>query len=303
MEGVFVDSDSPRIGLGVDNTHLSLLAKRQGLEVMVQTLLANATVWIVPAEDRETMEFFYVLSGHVDLMLDEGPVTIHAGGSFHVDGLEKEVYLRTDEDTRLLYVTNKPLFDYVFGYQGNLRELMKKVDEKDNYTYSHCRHVMEYAVELLRRLSPDRSSLDDLVNAALFHDVGKCYVPDEILKKPGRLTQSEFRVMMKHPLDSARLLTPKFGKRVAEIARSHHERMDGSGYPFGLSGGDISPEGRIIAVVDSFDAMTTRRPYSPEPKTFSDAAEELYSLPRLYDRKITALLRELVASGELRREC
>ncbi|HWS41799.1 MAG TPA: HD domain-containing phosphohydrolase [Pseudoflavonifractor sp.] len=299
MEGLFINGDGSQLSLGLEQAHLTLLAKRQDMEVMVQMLYAHATVWIVPAEDEDTMEFFYVLSGHVDLMLESTPITIPTGGCFHVDGLKREVYLQTNEDTKLLYVTNKPLFDNVFGYQGNLNELMTKVDEKDNYTYSHSHNVMEYSVMLMRRLFPDQQRMDDLINAALFHDVGKCYVPDEILKKPGRLTPGEFRVIMKHPLDSARLLTPKFGKRVAEIARSHHERLDGSGYPFGLSGDDIPLEGRIIAVADSFDAMTTKRVYTAAPRSFSDAAEEIYSLPKLYDQKITALLRALVSSGEL----
>ncbi len=299
MEGLFINEDGSRLNLGLEQAHLTLLAKRQGMEVMVQMLHAHATVWIVPADDEDTMEFFYVLSGHVDLMLERAPVTIPKGGCFHVDGLKQEIYLQTDENTELLYITNKPLFDNVFGYQGNLNELMRKVDEKDNYTYHHCRNVMEYSVTLMRRLSPDKQGLEDMVTASLFHDVGKCYVPDEILKKPERLTPGEFRVIMKHPLDSARLLTPKFGNRVAEIARSHHERLDGSGYPFGLSGDDISLEGRIIAIADSFDAMTTKRVYTGAPRSFADAAEELYSLPRLYDKKITALLRNLVSSGEL----
>lgn len=299
MEGLFINGDGSRLSLGLEQSHLTLLAKRQDLEVMVQMLYAHATVWIVPAEDEDTIEFFYVLSGHVDLMLESTPITIPVGGCFHVDGLKQEVYLQTNEDTKLLYVTNKPLFDNVFGYQGNLNELMTKVDEKDNYTYSHSHNVMEYSVMLMRRLFPDQQRMDDLINAALFHDVGKCYVPDEILKKPDRLTPGEFRVIMKHPLDSARLVTPRFGKRVAEIARSHHERLDGSGYPFGLSGNDISMESRIIAIADSFDAMTTKRVYTAAPRSFSDAADEIYSLPKLYDQKIAALLRDLVSSGEL----
>jgi putative nucleotidyltransferase with HDIG domain len=302
MEGVFINKDSSGISLGSEDSQLSLLAKRQDMEVMIQKLPANAVVWIAPAEDRDTMEFFYVLSGAVDLMLDKGPAHIPTGGCFHVEGLTKDVYIRTEQDSKLLYLTNKPMFDNVFGFQGNLNELMQKVDDKDHYTYRHCRNVMDYSVALLRRISVDRASLDALVTAALFHDIGKCFVPDEILKKPDKLTPGEFKVMMKHPTYSARLLSSRFGPKVAEIARSHHERLDGSGYPFGLSGDDISLEGKIIAVADSFDAMTTSRPYRPKPKGYREAAEELCSLDRLYDAGICRLLRSMVESGDLFQE-
>ena len=87
--------------------------------------------------------------------------------------------------------------------------------------------------------------------------------------------------------------------KIAEIAQSHHERMDGSGYPNGLTKNEISPEGRLIAVIDSFDTMTSRRVYTVQPKTFLQAAEELYSLPHLYDREVTTALLEMVKSGEI----
>lgn len=304
MEGIFINSEASRFHSQLDGAQLTLLAKAQGLEVMLQALVPHATVWIVPADEEDTVEVFYVLSGCLKLMLPDGPTDIPAGGCFHVEGLKEEVYLRTEVDTKLLYITNKPLFDDVFGYQGNLNELMAKVDGKDNYTYRHCRNVMDYSRQIMERLGLHGQRSEALLTAALFHDLGKCFVPDEILKKPARLTSGEFRIMMKHPLDSARLLMPRFGHEVAEIARTHHERLDGSGYPYGLSGDEISLEGRIIAVADSFDAMTTKRPYISEPKSYVDAAEELYGLPHLYDRQITSVLRDLISSGELQtRSC
>lgn len=299
MDGIFVNGDRSGITLGLDNTNLTLLAKHAGLEVMAQTVPAKSTVWIEPAVDRDTIEFFYVLSGSLDLVLENGARTVDAGGSFYVDGLAKEVYLHTASGTELLYITNKPLFDDVFGYQGNLNELMRLVDAKDNYTYNHCYRVMRYSVMLSRAMKRGDISSDDLVAASLFHDVGKCFIPDEVLNKPGPLSDNEFRQIMKHPVDSARLLMPKFGKKVAEIARSHHERLDGSGYPYGLCGDEITLESRIIAVADSFDAMTTKRCYTSKVMSFEQASAELASLPRKYDRKVTSLLLRLVQSGEL----
>lgn len=301
MDGIYI-KDGSDISIGVENTQLSLLAKHPELEVMRQTVMPDATVWIEPADDRDTIEFFYVLSGRLELVLEDGIREVKTGGCFYADGLEKEVYLRTDCRTELLYVTNKPLFDDVFGYQGNLNELMRLVNSKDNYTYNHCCRVMEYSVCLCRHLSGEKLDADDLVTAALFHDVGKCFIPDEVLGKPGALSETEFRQIMKHPIDSARLLTPKFGKKVAEISRGHHERLDGSGYPYGLSGDEICTESRIIAVADSFDAMTSYRCYRPTIKSFLEAAEELVSMPRQYDGRIARLLLELVKTGEIARD-
>ena len=300
MEGFFLNTGNSGPSASAGDTRLALLARRKDMEVMVQTLLENAVVWITPAEDRDTMEFFYVLSGELELIDGTEPKTIHAGDSFYADGLEDEVLLRVKQQSQLLYLTNKPLFDEVLGFQGNLDALMQQVDEKDNYTYQHSRNVLDYSLLLFQKLQPE-AKINDLSTAALFHDVGKCLIPDEILKKPGKLTATEFQQIMKHPTASARMLQSRFGSHIAEISRSHHERMDGSGYPFGLSGEEIPLEGRIIAVADSFDAMTSKRVYKDSSMSFEAAAEELCSLPNLYDQKVTAALRELVETGVISR--
>jgi HD-GYP domain-containing protein (c-di-GMP phosphodiesterase class II) len=299
VDGVYVNlQDQPPAGSDSESAQLGLLAKSSDMEVMVQTLFAHATAWLVPAEDSDTMEFFFVLSGCISLMLEEGAVTLDAGKSFYVKGLQKELYIQTSQESRLLYVTNRPLYDSIYDYQVDLNKLMRQVDEKDNYTYRHCKNVMRFSVKILRRLLGDDASFDNLVVAALFHDVGKCFVPDEILQKQSSLTRIEFQRMMRHSMDSARLLVPKFGKVVADIARSHHERLDGSGYPFGLTGDEIPFESRIISVADSFDAMTTKRPYNTV-KSYEEAADELFGLPEQYDQTICAVLKELVNAGEI----
>jgi len=289
----------PSFPRSTDDPHLNLLARRPGMEIMYQHILRGATVWLAPGTEPDTFEFFYIVSGSIRLMLDEGMVVLESGGSFHVDCLEGNLSIEALSDTTLLYVTNKPMFDNLAGFEDNLHDLMKQVDQKDHYTYRHSRNVMQYSVLVAKKLSIGQGAIDALVTASLFHDVGKCFVPDEILNKSGRLTDEEYAVIKKHPTDSARLLEPRFGSKIAEIAQSHHERMDGSGYPNGLTKNEISPEGRLIAVIDSFDTMTSRRVYTVQPKTFLQAAEELYSLPHLYDREVTTALLEMVKSGEI----
>ncbi len=288
-----------RLSVGDTKEQITLLARRPNVEVMQLKLFPGATVWISPAPAPDMFEFFYVLQGSIRLMLPEAPVDISTGGSFYVDKLESNVNIETQSDAILLYVTNKPAFDSLYGYQGNLTELMKRVDTKDHYTYRHSHNVMRYTLALAKELSKGESEIDTLATAALFHDVGKCFVPDEILNKPMKLTQHEYEIIMKHPIDSGALLEPRFGKRVAEIARSHHERLDGSGYPLGLKGDQIMPESRILAIADSFDTMTSKRIYTKCAKDYRQAADELCSLPHQYDNAICEVLRKLVISGEI----
>ena len=299
MNGLHVNNSSSAFSVSSGDIDLTLLLRRPGIEVMTQVLKKDAVVWIDPADDRDTLEFFYVLSGELILNPDSEKQLIGEGGSFFADGLSEPVLIRVCRETRVLYLTNRPVFDDVLSFQGDFNELMHRVDEKDNYTYRHSSNVMNYSLLLFRRLSPDDITLDEITSAALFHDIGKCMVPDAILNKPGRLTDSEFCQIKEHPVFTSGLLRNRFGDKIADIALEHHERLDGSGYPLHLSGDEISLGSRIIAVADSFDAMTSKRVYTNYVKTFQEAADELCSMPDKYDSRVTAVLKELVESGEI----
>lgn len=276
-----------------------LLARIPGMEIMRQTLHRGAAVWISPSENPGTFEFFLILSGEVRLLLKDAPRMLRTGDSFSLDGLSENISIEPVRDTVLLYVSNRPQFEGMADYQDNLNQLMRLMDKKDHYTYRHSRNVMSYTIALARKMAAGQSETEELVSAALFHDVGKFFIPDAILNKPACLTDEEYEIVKRHPTDSARLLEPRFGQRVAEIAESHHERLDGSGYPKHLKGEQISLEGRIIAVADCFDTITSRRVYACQPKSFEEAAEELASHPELYDAAVCRALTELVAAGEL----
>jgi putative nucleotidyltransferase with HDIG domain len=136
------------------------------------------------------------------------------------------------------------------------------VDRRDPYTFQHSQSVAEHAVRTARKLGlPDRE-VQLIRLAARVHDLGKIAVPDEVLHKQGRLTAAEFELMKKHPQTGVEILEkfPDY-KRGRELVLAHHERMDGRGYPRGLSGNEIPIGARIIAVADSWDAMTSDRPY------------------------------------------
>jgi hypothetical protein len=143
-----------------------------------------------------------------------------------------------------------------------LEGMADAVDLRDMYTGGHSRRVTEYTRQILRELESEGNDADLIVTAARVHDIGKIGIPDSILRKPAQLTPEEWAVMASHPEQGANLLAryPDFALGVA-IVRHHHERWDGAGYPDGLVGHAIPFGARVIAVADSFDAMTSDRPY------------------------------------------
>lgn len=156
-----------------------------------------------------------------------------------------------------------------------IRILRLAVDARDIYTRGHSDRVSYYAEHLARALGKDDGYCDRVRVAGLFHDVGKLHVPDGILLKESTLTPEEFSVIKSHSLRGYELLSSvTVFQNIASIVRSHHERWDGRGYPDGLAGEDIPEESRIIAVADSFDAMTSTRRYRAS-RTLEYAVAEL----------------------------
>ena len=141
--------------------------------------------------------------------------------------------------------------------------LARALEAKDAYTRGHSIRVSRYAVATARRMGFQGALLDGIRLGGELHDIGKIGTRESVLHKPGRLTAEEFRQISEHPLLGERMLSPlaRESPDVLRIVRSHHERLDGRGFPDGLRGERIPVEARIVAVADAFDAMTTRRPY------------------------------------------
>lgn len=144
----------------------------------------------------------------------------------------------------------------------SLRAIISTLEEKDSYTHGHSIRVAEYSVLLGQELGFSESTLKELELSALFHDIGKIGIPDSVLMKPARLTKAEFEIMKSHPVRSAKILEKisSFHALIPGI-KYHHERYDGLGYPEGLKGEDIPLFARIILIADTYDAMTSTRPY------------------------------------------
>jgi len=140
---------------------------------------------------------------------------------------------------------------------------ISKLRSFDEYTYTHCINVSILAVILGRKLGYSRSQLELVGIAGMFHDLGKAAIPGCILNKPGKLSEQEMNIMRTHPLHGYRILKEQKGipEAVLRGALEHHEKHDGSGYPRGLEGDEISDTARLLAVVDVYDALTSKRVY------------------------------------------
>lgn len=145
------------------------------------------------------------------------------------------------------------------------KALLQSLKAKDAYTYFHCLRVGKAA-----RLLGKAAGLNDyeqrvLEYSGIYHDIGKIGIPDEVLFKPSRLTKDEYQMMKLHPVQSMEIIAPlmkeAFFKDIAPGVELHHERLDGTGYPYGLDAKDIPLVTRIVTIVDSVDAMTSSRPY------------------------------------------
>jgi putative two-component system response regulator len=154
--------------------------------------------------------------------------------------------------------------------------LARALEAKDAYTRGHSIRVSQYAVATAARLGFAGAGLDGIRLGGELHDIGKIGTREAVLDKPSSLTPDEFRQITEHPVLGERMLFPLAHESpdVLRIVRSHHERLDGRGFPDGLRGERIPIEARIVAVADSFDAMTTRRPYR-EARAPDDAMREL----------------------------
>ena len=144
----------------------------------------------------------------------------------------------------------------------SLRAIIASLEEKDSYTHGHSIRVAEYSVMIAEELGFSESQVREVELSALFHDIGKIGIPDSILMKPARLTPAEFEIMKSHPVRSAQIM-----EKISALhnlipgIRHHHERFDGLGYPDGLQGNEIPLYARIILIADTYDAMTSTRPY------------------------------------------
>jgi HD-GYP domain-containing protein (c-di-GMP phosphodiesterase class II) len=211
------------------------------------------------------------------------------------EAFQKEVALRTDKE-ETLRKSSQRLEDLLNETIGAITLIVQK---KDPYTAGHQQRVSELACAIGREMGLEAEPIRVIRIAALLHDLGKVFIPAEILAKPGRLNKAEFSMIKAHPdADYEILRTIDFSGGIADIVHQHHERLDGSGYPLGLSGDAILMEAKIIAVADVVEAMISDRPHRPSQGLDAALKEIAEGKGTLYDPDAVDACIRLLTEGK-----
>ncbi len=214
------------------------------------------------------------------------------GESFNLMTDQLETYIK---DLQRSADENRELF------LGTVKSLAAAIDGKDPYTRGHSERVSRISVAIAQRLGLSDSECEQIRISALLHDVGKIAIDDKILKKPASLTDDEFEIMKQHPQKGYKIMS-QIGamKEFLPGMYMHHEMVDGNGYPQGLRGDEIPLMAKIVAVADTFDAMTTDRPYQ-QAMQFEHAVDRIRSLVGTrYDESVVEAFTEACEDGQIR---
>ncbi|HDH01020.1 MAG TPA: HD-GYP domain-containing protein, partial [Nitrospirae bacterium] len=183
---------------------------------------------------------------------------------------------------------------------GLVRAMVNALDAKSPWIKGHSENVAMYAEKIAREMGFDEEEIKDLRLAGILHDVGKIGTYDYLLDKPSKLTNEEFEIVKKHPAQGAKILEGiKQLKDIVPVIRHHHERIDGRGYPEGLKGEDIPIGARILHVADSYDSMTSDRPYRPAPSREYAVSEFKKYSGIQFDRKVVEAFLKVLKDGGL----
>jgi HD-GYP domain-containing protein (c-di-GMP phosphodiesterase class II) len=188
-------------------------------------------------------------------------------------------------------------------YVSTMTTLAQVVEAKDSATRGHLDRTQRYGLALAARVDPELAQRPEVAYGFFLHDIGKVGIPESVLCKPGPLTDDEWTVMRAHPSIGAQIVEPiRFLSGAVEVVRTHHERWDGAGYPSGLAGEQIPLAARVFAIADSFDAMTSDRPYR-SALSFDEALGEIRrGAGTQFDPSVVRTFFEMVDDGGMELE-
>lgn len=267
--------------------------KDERLEINIYHLKADQSFYLKAPKSNQGIKTYQIVSGaleclttHRNCEVGDMIVLNHGDGHFFIKALENSQLL--------VHSFNEEAYESTYKNFEAVHKVLLKIQEKDNYTNEHNRRVHGLTHEMAIRLGYEGDKLHDLNYAARYHDVGKIFIPDEILNKPSKLSAEEYEVMKTHVTEGKHIIKEYFNDNIFEIMVQHHERLDGSGYPYGLRADQIREEAKILAVLDSFDAMTSDRVYK-KGMAVEAAIGELYALCGThYEKKYVDLLVQIV---------
>ncbi|MCX5844394.1 MAG: response regulator [Deltaproteobacteria bacterium] len=217
-----------------------------------------------------------------------GVIVLSGKSNEHVYSERDLYYVQSIANRASLNIENRLLYESLYtNLLSTFQSLAKSIQARDHYTEEHSVRVMNLATKIAEVMDCTSGEIESLRIAATLHDVGKIAIPDNILLKPGRLTDEEFDIIKNHPVVGENILKPlPILDTERLIIRHHHERWDGKGYPDGLCASDIPFLSRILTAVDSYDAMTNNRPYRKAMER-DDALDELRrNIHRQFDEEI-----------------
>ncbi len=269
-DGEFIECDG--IGLPVKSAFCLPLVNREfsGVGVSHSELMIGAMT-IINSDENVTLE-----PEELDLLQSLSSLLANAVHNARMEERSRATFIRT------------------------LESLATALEARDEYTRGHSQRVCDLSVMIGTKLGLLPDALEELRIGTILHDIGKIGVPDHILNKPGRLTDEEFAIMRTHPVIGYEICRPlMLSEGVLLIIRNHHEKLDGSGYPDGLKGGELPLSLRIVCVADAFDAMSSRRPYRGVMDMGHVMGEMSKGAGIQFDPVVVEALKELLLAGEL----
>lgn len=283
-----------------NRSEIGLLTSGDGVEILHQTIEKDRLFYVYPSDNPNVLELYFILSGEIVCELKDEKIVLGPQDYFSAKGISEPVHFTALTDVTILWITTEPTFVHLSNKISSLLEIVKQVELKDRYTFMHSDRVANYSIKIAKKLKLSKQQIEYLNRASLLHDIGKVNVPEEILKKPSRLTNDEFAIIKKHPISGAEMIKGTFYEELAPIIEQHHERLNGCGYPHGLKGDGILIEARIIGVSDTFDAMTEDRVYR-KASTAREAFDEIKRLSGTqYDPEVVdAFEKVLIEEGKI----
>ncbi len=251
---IFIETGKPEAFQKVNLQFLESLANYAAIAI------SNAELFMNTYMQKQEIESLYEQAAATNEELNK-----------YIDELNQAKNELNIKNTQLL----KYYKDIQTGYIQTVTALANSIQAKDDYTMGHCQRVKELCCEIAKRLNFSEAEVQMLEYAAILHDIGKIGIRASILHKKGKLTVEEYNEIKKHPIISYNILKDvKFLQDGLDAILQHHERFDGTGYPYGLKGEEISIYGRILCIADAFDAMTSSRPYR-KAMSVKEALEEI----------------------------
>ena len=276
------------------NTKINRIYQNDFMDIGRFELKADTILYIDPLK---AMRSYFILEGQCKELKSKKLLT--AGDLFVYDKEEEIITLHMLTDVVILVHSQRAeAIESFKESNGLIVRLLSDIQAKDHYTKAHSDRVFMLVKRMALKLGYHSNALFNINKAARFHDVGKIFIPDEVLNKPKALDPDEYDIIKKHVTLCESMILEKYNEEIYEIIVQHHERLDGSGYPRGLKADEISEPAKILAICDSYDAMTTDRVYK-EGKSKAVAIQELIMLSgQYYDPELVAVFIEMIKNDD-----